>query len=591
MRYRAFVLGLVLAGGSSAAAEQPWLKATSSHFELLTDAGEKQAREAILYFEQVRGFFVQVLGLKIPANRVRIVGFRSAAEFKRYQPRSQAAAFATQDYTGHVIAMGGISVAEYPVAVHEFTHTIISSLKVRLPLWLNEGFAEVFSTLRTSGRKITVGVPDETQLLVLRRYHRIPLEAVLTATPQSREYNDPALQPAFYAQSWALVHMLDLDERYRAKFPEFLIQVGSGNTPAGAFLRLWGKDMDQIEGDFRLYSQLVSFPIAIYNVALDKSAETPELGSASPAESGVALANLLVGTSRAGEAAAEYERLAREYPGSPEPAEAAAYLALSHGQQDRAREQLARAVTLGSRRASVFADYANLLSSEDPAQAAKMSARAVSLEPGDNSYQRTYCLMLVNAQRYEEAAKQFDQIKEIDPEHAFEMFHAAAYANYRSGETKKAQALLERARSVAKGNETRMIEQLQAALDLANRPAPLPAAPSADAAAPKAPSAPPRQAAPMEPAPAPEEPAEEPVEKVKLVAVEGVLDKLDCLGREARVRLRVAGQPVILIIEDPRVGDTPLSCGAQRPRTVRVEYVSKAGAGGSAGTIRTIRYK
>ena len=41
-----------------AAADQ-WVKLTTPHFELYTTAGEKKGREAILYFEQVRNFFLQ----------------------------------------------------------------------------------------------------------------------------------------------------------------------------------------------------------------------------------------------------------------------------------------------------------------------------------------------------------------------------------------------------------------------------------------------------------------------------------------------------------------------------------------------------
>jgi hypothetical protein len=37
-----------------APAAEPWLKLTSSHFELYTTVGEKLGREALLYFEQVR---------------------------------------------------------------------------------------------------------------------------------------------------------------------------------------------------------------------------------------------------------------------------------------------------------------------------------------------------------------------------------------------------------------------------------------------------------------------------------------------------------------------------------------------------------
>src|SRR5579871_3312876 len=56
------------------AARPQWIKLTSTDFEMYTSAGEKKGREAILYFEQVRSFFLKALALKdIPnAQPVRI---------------------------------------------------------------------------------------------------------------------------------------------------------------------------------------------------------------------------------------------------------------------------------------------------------------------------------------------------------------------------------------------------------------------------------------------------------------------------------------------------------------------------------------
>ena len=51
-----------------------WVKLETPHFELYTTAGEKKGREAILYFEQVRSFFLQTSPSKrapeFPVNAV-----------------------------------------------------------------------------------------------------------------------------------------------------------------------------------------------------------------------------------------------------------------------------------------------------------------------------------------------------------------------------------------------------------------------------------------------------------------------------------------------------------------------------------------
>jgi hypothetical protein len=76
-RYRLFAVILFpFLGGPLAAADQ-WVKITTPNFELYTSAGEKKGREAILYFEQVRSFFLQASGSKrVSEFPVRIVAFR-----------------------------------------------------------------------------------------------------------------------------------------------------------------------------------------------------------------------------------------------------------------------------------------------------------------------------------------------------------------------------------------------------------------------------------------------------------------------------------------------------------------------------------
>ena len=60
-------------------AQQTWVKATSTNFEVYTTAGEQKAREAVLYFEHVRSFFrMAVSQTRSGKGRVRVIAFRSA---------------------------------------------------------------------------------------------------------------------------------------------------------------------------------------------------------------------------------------------------------------------------------------------------------------------------------------------------------------------------------------------------------------------------------------------------------------------------------------------------------------------------------
>ena len=52
---------VLLALPAAAAVKDPWLRLTSAHFEIFTDAGERAGRDVAKHFEQVHGFFLQAV--------------------------------------------------------------------------------------------------------------------------------------------------------------------------------------------------------------------------------------------------------------------------------------------------------------------------------------------------------------------------------------------------------------------------------------------------------------------------------------------------------------------------------------------------
>src|SRR5579864_6007542 len=203
---------LLMCCAMSLAATAQWVKLTSTDFELYTSAGEKKGREAILYFEQVRSFFLKALNIKdIPTTRpVRIVAFSSEKEYLPYKYNEVAAAYYVSDGRRDFIVMRSIAPESYTVAVHEFTHLIIGHTKMKLPIWLNEGLAEVYSTMRPVGRKVQVGDIIPGRILELRDSKWIDLELLTSVGHDSPYYNEKRRAGVFYAESWALTHMLVL---------------------------------------------------------------------------------------------------------------------------------------------------------------------------------------------------------------------------------------------------------------------------------------------------------------------------------------------------------------------------------------------
>ena len=335
---RAALACLAFAACLPAATHDPWLKITSANFELYTTAGERAGRDLIRHFEQVRSFFLQAFGSRLSASRpVRIIAFRNEKEYQPYRPNEFATAFFQPGAIHDFIVMSSASSEHYPVAVHEYTHLMIHQSGMELPPWLNEGLAELYSSLEPSGEKILVGQLIPARLHVLRSEPWIPLAALVAVDHSSPFYNEKSRAGMFYAESWALVHMLNLDPAYRPQLKS-LVAALKENDPPAAFAKAYGKQLEEVEAALRTYFNAPTVHAELFDVQLPKSVDAPEIQPAASLPARLALAELLANRrGRSEEARAAYDQLAAEYPDRWEVQEGLAQFAWQQRRSDRRR--------------------------------------------------------------------------------------------------------------------------------------------------------------------------------------------------------------------------------------------------------------
>ena len=186
----------------------------SAHFDLFTEGAEAPGRELVHYFEQVRSFFQQAFGLNGRGRVVRIVCFRSARQFQYYEASKIADAAFHPGSRHDYILMKNDEAGRYPVAVHEYTHLILRATNHDIPVWLDEGLAEVYSNLEPHGSFVLVGRTIPARLDALAAGRWINLRTLVSASRASAVYTKQPDAEMFYAESWALVHMLALDNAY-----------------------------------------------------------------------------------------------------------------------------------------------------------------------------------------------------------------------------------------------------------------------------------------------------------------------------------------------------------------------------------------
>ena len=422
------------------AAEQ-WLRINSSNFELFTTAGEKKGREAILYFEQVRSLFAKLnKSGHAPAFPVRIIAFRTDKEYTPYRINDFAAAYYMGGHDRDYIVMKSIDPELYPVAIHEYVHLIVKHSGLPLPVWLNEGFADLYSTMKPFGKQVIVGIPYVGRMRELQVSKWLTLDALLAVDHGSPLYNEKQKAGVFYAESWALTHMLYLSSDYWKRFPDFLAAIKPGSSQASVFQQVYGKSLAQVRTDLERYMRGDRFNGQYVDVTLEKSAESPEIRPASPLESGLALADLLAGTRKREEAKAAYESLARANPKDPEIELAMAYLAWMGSDHEEVKRHFARAIELGTTNAKVHFDYAMMLQGQEGKDPEIMALlrKAVELKPDLVEAHYMLGFYASNAGRFGEAVVHLREVKKLEKDQALPYFRTLAFAFYKLGQPEEA---------------------------------------------------------------------------------------------------------------------------------------------------------
>jgi tetratricopeptide (TPR) repeat protein len=302
--------------------------------------------------------------------------------FRPYRIIDAVVAFYRPGPDRDYIVMQPIGGLSHSVMVHEFVHLLLARSGGRYPLWLNEGIAEYFATLPQTGSTVAVGRASRNRLRDLASGKRLSLERLFAVTYNSPEYRTSEHGGVFYAQSWALTHMLRSDPRYRDRTGAFLSMVRGGTPSARALTTVYGRSLPDIQRDLESY--LFRRQLPTQEVRFD---EPPKLAKVptrevAPFEAGLVTANVFAAAREdADKARAAFADLATENPDDLSLLDSRASLELRTGRAAAARPYLARAVELGATDAATYRNFAALLASEDPTRAEALFEKSLQIDP------------------------------------------------------------------------------------------------------------------------------------------------------------------------------------------------------------------
>ena len=566
MRSAAILLLLSVPGACSAADQ--WLRIVTPHFELYTDDTPKSGRDLIQYFEQVRGFFVTVSPVHLPEDSaVRLIVFRNKEEFAPYSPRAMAGAYYIGNPKADYIVIQDATPESYKNAVHEYTHLIVRHSGLRIPVWLNEGWADVYSSLHPVKGGVAVGdlLPD--RLKALEGASWLDFETLTSVTIQSPIYNEGDRTGVFYGESWALAHMLFLAPDYKPNFAKFVTALHRGSTAAEACQIAFGKSSAVVFQDLRTYFTRKKLYGAVFQTTLGKAETIPEQTAVPPFEARLVMADLLVALGRFDPATREYEALDKIQPGRPEVAQSLGYMALIKRDNPRAADYFYKAYTAGDSdpRMCLALAQLELAARQPPSRIIPILERALKSKTDFPEAMLQLGLLRVADRQFESGIGMLMSIQNVTPERAPALFITLAYAYLETGDLEMAKQNAETAKKWAQTpQDTERLAQMTEFIEARAK------------------------------LPVPPRPGE------KLQSVEGIVQAVDCGTGGNSLRLQAGERTLDLLLPDAKAVEFSLAggksleihCGPQQPPfRVKIEYAPvSVMEKGLTGVIRRLDY-
>jgi hypothetical protein len=333
---------LCVAAPDPAGAE--WRRVDSPNFVVVGEVGTRELRDMAVKFEGFRETLSRVLiegATATPVPTVVIV-FSSDRAFTPVKPRyngkpiEAAGYFMPRQDANYIAIVADGRQDRLNIVFHEYAHLITSNTARNVPTWLSEGLAEYYSTFEVTkgGQQALLGRPVGEHLDLLREARLLSLDELLNVDSRSSLYNEGNRRSIFYAQSWALTHLILLGQPTRTKaLLAYLTSVAEGTPPMEAWKTSFGLNMEQ---ELRNYVRRDVFRALQYTFP-DKLAKFDAPATLlSPADAHAFLADFLLKQRRYDEVA---ERLAQGSKLDP----ANARIAVTRALLDIEREEYASA--------------------------------------------------------------------------------------------------------------------------------------------------------------------------------------------------------------------------------------------------------
>ncbi|HEV2469840.1 MAG TPA: hypothetical protein VGS78_11640 [Candidatus Sulfotelmatobacter sp.] len=262
MRRHLLLILLCALSPSVSAAEKPWIEIRSEHFRVISNGDTEDALAIAREFEQMRAVFAMgAQNMRLDSGAPLTIfaprdlsTMSSIYSWERPNPSIAGVFHTAWERQYAVVRLDLDQPGRFQPVYHEYVHSLLHMNFRWLPLWLDEGLAELYGTSQFKNASALVGVPNERRY-VLERQNLIPLKQLFTITQGSPYYRGGMQMQVFYAESWGLCHFLIFSDGMGQgkRMVEFYNLIQSGTDQEKAFEQVFGPISD-IESKLKKYA-------------------------------------------------------------------------------------------------------------------------------------------------------------------------------------------------------------------------------------------------------------------------------------------------------------------------------------------------
>jgi tetratricopeptide (TPR) repeat protein len=253
-----------------------WIRFQTAHFTFFSNASERSTRRVAAKLERLRAVLEQLNpGVQMSsANPLYIYIFTDNSSLVPYKPLRDGkridvvGVFFSRPDADFMAVNSQMDLNAEGVLYHEYIHYLLRSNYSHMPLWMNEGLAELYSTFKSNDQYADIGLASPQHIRWLRENSLIPLSQLFAMDHTAKDYNEGYRRGVFYSESWALTHYLLMgNPARRAQAVQYFRDIARGEQGPEVFRRAFNADEATLEKELRDYVHRSMFNYTRFDVA------------------------------------------------------------------------------------------------------------------------------------------------------------------------------------------------------------------------------------------------------------------------------------------------------------------------------------